>query len=468
MSTNNIILKTDSYKYSHGSQYLPDTQGVYSYFEARKGSKFDDIVFFGLQGLLKKHLEGVVVTKKAVDEAEHLINMHLGAGVFDRARWDYIVDIHGGRLPVRIKAVKEGSVTPVGTALFTVENTDDNCPWVTNFIETLLTHVWYTTTVATLSHAANQRLRKFLVETTDDDRIESAIGFMLHNFSARGVENMEAAADAAAAHLLSFLGTDNVMALTYPHEYYNEPLDKCIGYSVRATEHSVMTARGEEGEWSVVENLFAKNPDGILSIVIDSYNYERFLQTCGTKYKELIMNRNGRIVFRPDSGDYHVVSQRCLEILGECFGYTINSKGFKVLPDCVRVLWGDGINLDGVCEILELSKANGWAAENWVFGMGGGLCQTLNRDVCRFATKCSAQKYGDVWHDAWKKPLDMSKASKRGRLAVVERDGKIVTIREDELMTGEQNLLETVFEDGVVVREDSYSQIRARLGDVQG
>lgn len=140
----------------------------------------------------------------------------------------------------------------------------------------------------------------------------------------------------------------------------------------------------------------------------------------------------------------------------------MNSKGYKVLPPQVRAIWGDGIEYEGVKMILELSKKNGWSAENWIFGMGGGLLQKMNRDVIRGAFKCSSQNYGDSWHDVWKKPLDLSKASKRGRLAVVEREGTVKTIREEELAPGETNLLETVFENGTLVREQKFSEIRER------
>lgn len=218
-----------------------------------------------------------------------------------------------------------------------------------------------------------------------------------------------------------------------------------------------MTSRGEEGEFGVVEELLNKNPDGIMAMVIDSYNYERFIEVCGTKFKDLILNRNGRIVFRPDSGDIIKVSQRVLELLGQYFGYTVNNKGFKVLPDQVRALWGDGINISDMDRILEESAKNGWSSENWAFGMGGGLLQKINRDTCRFAFKCSAQKYDDKWHDVQKRPLDMSKASKKGRLSLILNEiNKYQTIQE----TSERDILDLVFENGKLIREQTFSEIR--------
>lgn len=171
----------------------------------------------------------------------------------------------------------------------------------------------------------------------------------------------------------------------------------------------------------------------------------------------MILNRNGRIVFRPDSGDIIKVSQRVLELLGQYFGYTVNNKGFKVLPDQVRALWGDGINISDMDRILEESAKNGWSSENWAFGMGGGLLQKINRDTCRFAFKCSAQKYDDKWHDVQKRPLDMSKASKKGRLSLILNEiNKYQTIQE----TSERDILDLVFENGKLIREQTFSEIR--------
>ena len=91
------------------------------------------------------------------------------------------------------------------------------------------------------------------------------------------------------------------------------------------------------------------------------------------------------------------------------------------------------------------------------FGMGGGLLQKINRDTCRFAFKCSAQKYDDKWHDVQKRPLDMSKASKKGRLSLILNEiNKYQTIQE----TSERDILDLVFENGKLIREQTFSEIR--------
>jgi nicotinamide phosphoribosyltransferase len=48
----NILIDTDSYKYSHFLQFPPKATGMYSYLESR-GGRFDKTIFFGLQYILK-------------------------------------------------------------------------------------------------------------------------------------------------------------------------------------------------------------------------------------------------------------------------------------------------------------------------------------------------------------------------------------------------------------------------------
>ena len=67
MSENNLILQTDSYKVSHHLQYPPETKYVYSYFESR-GGKYDSVLFFGLQYVIKKWLMGPVITEEKIQE----------------------------------------------------------------------------------------------------------------------------------------------------------------------------------------------------------------------------------------------------------------------------------------------------------------------------------------------------------------------------------------------------------------
>jgi nicotinamide phosphoribosyltransferase len=446
----NICTLSDSYKMCHYKFYPEGTEYVYSYFEARKSATYNKTVFYGLQALIKENFEGVIVTKEKIDQAEKLIDIHLGKGVFNRSGWEYILNNCGGKLPIRIKAIPEGTPVTKDNVLMTVENTDPNCAWLTNYLETVLSHVWYTSTVSTLSREIKIMLDHYLNITADNKNI---LPFQLHDFGYRGTECVESAGAGGSAHLVNFMGTDTIAGIEYAMQYYGA--DVCA-YSVHATEHSIQTALGKDGEEEVFKNLLKECPTGILSVVIDSYDYMKFIEMAGTKFKDQILNRDGKLVFRPDSGDPVSVSSDVINALGKYFGYTINSKGFKVLNPKVGMIYGDGLDYQKIRFILFQFNLEGWSTENIVFGLGGGLLQNLNRDTQFCAFKSSAQYRDGVWHTIQKEPRESSKKSKGGRLSLLNTNGVWSTVPE----TTVGDCLVTVFENGKLIKEYSFEEVR--------
>ena len=271
MIENNICLLTDSYKVTHHYFYPKGTEKIYSYLESRVGAEFNKTIFYGLQYIIKKYLEGSVVTQEKIDEADRLVSAHIGENIFNKEGWEYILDKHGGKLPIEIKAVAEGTPVDVNNVLMTVENTDKKSYWLPNYLESLLLQVWYPSTVATLS-AEVRKLANFYLDVTGS--VKDNLDFMLHDFGYRGATSTESSMLCGSAHLLSFSGTDTIPALTIPENYYND--SNLYGFSVQATEHSVMTSLGPEGEIDQILNVIENAKDGILSMVIDSYNYRNF------------------------------------------------------------------------------------------------------------------------------------------------------------------------------------------------
>ena len=450
MIENNICLLTDSYKVTHHYFYPKGTQKIYSYLESRVGAEFNKTIFYGLQYIIKKYLQGKVVTQEKIDEADKLIASHIGEGIFNKNGWEYILDEHNGYLPIEIKAVSEGTPVDVGNALMTVENTDDKSFWLVNYLESLLLQVWYPSTVATLS-AEVRKLANFYLEVTD-------------SFGYRGATSTESAMLSGSAHLLSFSGTDTIPALTIPENYYNDT--DLYGFSVQATEHSVMTSLGPEGEFDQIINVIDNAKDGVLSMVIDSYNYRNFLIEAGRSgsvLNEAILNfldgENNKVVFRPDSGEPVSTTIDCLNLLSEGFGFHLTQHGYKVFDLNIGLLWGDGLNYQKIRDILFAMKSNNWAAENIIFGMGGGLHTAVNRDTQRNAFKCSAQLRDGVWHDIFKNPLDPSKKSKTGRFKLIKNGNSFKTVSIDS--EGE-DYLKTVFKNGKLLIDDKFSNIQAR------
>ena len=378
----NIILLSDSYKVSHYKQYPKNTTKIVSYFESR-GGKHKELCFFGLQYFIKKYLIGQVITKEKIDEAEELYSLHFNSKtVFNRQLWEYILNKYDGYLPIEIKAIPEGTIIPYKNALFTIENTDSHCFWLTNFLETLLVQVWYPTTVATNSREQKKVIYEYLNKTGDTNGID----FKLHDFGFRGVSSVETAGLGAAAHLTQFLGTDTIAGLSVARKYYN---CDCAGFSIPASEHSTITAWGKDREVNAYENMLNSYETGVIACVSDSYDIFNACENLwGEKLKTQILNRDGTLVIRPDSGDPKSVNLKILNILGEKFGYTVNDKGYKVLDSHVRIIQGDGICYETLKEILQHLEKHKWSADNIAFGSGGGLLQKMNRDTQKCAFKC--------------------------------------------------------------------------------
>ena len=451
----NIILNSDSYKYSQFSQYPANTTCIYSYIESR-GGKYNETVFFGLQAFIKEYLLEPI-TQDMIDEAELIITAH--GEPFNRAGWEYILNEHNGYLPVRIRAVPEGTIVPVKNVLATIENTDPACYWLTSFLETaLLRAIWYPTTVATNSYTSKQLILEYLVYTGDP----STIGFKLHDFGARGVSSLESAGLGGAAHLVNFQGTDTVEALLFARRYYGADM---AGFSIPAMEHSTVTSWGREREVDSYRNMLKQNgkPGGILACVSDSYDIFAACEKWGTELKQDVINSGATVVVRPDSGDPATVVLECLTILDKHFGHTTNSKGYKVLNN-VRVIQGDGINHASIKQILQTITDKGFSADNVAFGQGGALLQIVNRDDQKFAFKASYGIINGKEVLIHKDPItDPGKRSKVGKMKLIEVNGKYETINHlDARYLDAADLLHSVFENGKLLKETTFDEVRAR------
>ncbi|ALN90394.1 nicotinate phosphoribosyltransferase [Lysobacter gummosus] len=461
----NLLLNTDSYKASHWLQYPPGTDATFFYVESR-GGVHDRTVFFGLQAILKEYL-AKPITHADIIEARDLFAAH--GEPFNETGWRYIVDHHGGLMPIRIRAVPEGTVVPTHQALVTIESTDPNAYWVPSYLETLLLRLWYPVTVATISWHAKQTIRQFLERTSDDP--EGQLPFKLHDFGARGVSSTESAAFGGAAHLVNFLGTDTVSGLLLARRYYHEPM---AGFSIPAAEHSTITSWGREHEVDAYRNMLTQfgKPGAIVAVVSDSYDiFHAIREHWGKTLRDEVIASGATLVVRPDSGDPVDVVHQCVTMLDEAFGHTVNSKGYKVLNH-VRVIQGDGINPTSIRAILERITSYGYATDNLAFGMGGALLQRLDRDTQKFALKCSAARVNGEWIDVYKDPVtDKGKSSKRGRMTLLRHreyghfktvpvPPEAASLEEAVKPLGFDDAMVTVWEDGRIVNDWTFAQVR--------
>lgn len=451
----NLLLATDSYKAGHENLYAPGHDYTYLYLESR-GGDFPATVFFGLQYYLLQYLmQGF--TLEDVSEAETMWSLHFGRGdYFCPDSWRKMYNRYGGAFPLRIKAVPEGTIVPTKNVLMTVESTDPDFAWLPGWFETLLLKVWYPTTIATQSYYTRKDLKAlFLVSTSN----MAALDYAVHDFGYRGSTSEESAALAGAAHLLSFNGSDNMAAVLFAQKYYSELM---AATSIPAEEHStIMSFGGASGEQEAYQHLLDKYPTGMVACVSDTYDIQNAVHRywCNS-LADNVFQRNGKVVIRPDSGNFMEIVPDILSYLASNFPITINSGGYILLDPHVGVIQGDGMTRETICDLYREVVSRGYAAENLVTGSGGGLLQRVTRDTCAFAMKASQIGVNGKVMDVFKNPKNgPDKKSKAGHLSLIPSGDSFATVQGRHA----DDVLEIVYLDGKMRKIETFEEIRQRV-----
>lgn len=485
-------LNCDFYKISHREQYPEGTQKIYSTWTARD-SRFPDIksvVCFGPQAFIQEYLIDYFdkyffsrPLDDVINEYARVIKSTLGVAEPDTSHIEALHKL--GYLPLRIKAVKEGTEVSIRVPMLTVENTLPEFFWLTNYIETLMScSLWQMSTTATLAKRFQRVLTQWAVKTGGSREF---IPFQGHDFSMRGMGSLETAKYSAAAHLLAFVGTDSIPGILFLEDYYGADIEKeLVGTSIPATEHSVMCAYGQdelESYRNIITNVY---PSGFVSIVSDTWDLWNVLTNVIATLKPEILAREGRVVIRPDSGDPVKIIcgdplsdnpnavRGVVEILWDIFGGTINEKGYKELDPHIGAIYGDAITIDRCNEICRQLELKGFASTNMVYGIGSFTYQYNTRDTFSFALKSTYARINGEEHMLFKDPITDSgiKKSQKGMVTVYRnggwglayKDGLTEAARDSLSQTG-YDLLEDVFVDGKLVRFQTLAEIRALLND---
>lgn len=447
-----ILMNTDSYKVSMDKQYPPGTEYVYSYIESR-GGKHDEVVMFGVQAFIREYLS-TPFTEEDIEFANAYWTAHGEPFPYEVIK--EMFKVYNGYWPVTIRTVPEGTVVPVSNVMAVVYNTDARFKIATTWLETaLLRAVWYGSTVATNCREIRKVILSYCVKSGNPD----ALPFALHGFGARGVSSFESAGLGDLANLVTGMGTDTMTANLFAMRYYDATA--LVGYSISASEHSTITSWGRDHESDAYQNMvnqFAKQ-GAIFACVSDSYNIYKACEMWGS-LADQIKASGAKLVVRPDSGDPLEVMPKCMNILAEHFGYTVNDKGYKVLNSC-GMLWGDGITDLTIGSILRvLVDLYGWSVDNFAFGQGGAMLQIVNRDDQKFAMKCSAAMVNGLWRDVYKDPItDSGKTSKKGLVTLYKNDEGFYT---DLIKYGKADELVTIYCDGVQLNKTTFEEIRER------
>lgn len=498
---------TDAYKISHIFMLPPGQTLVYSNFIPRKSrlSDIDYAVVYGIQYFIKEFLIDRFNNDFFNKDWEH-ISTELSTFFYhyfgaNEISLEPFRELHKlGYLPLKIKALPEGSKCPLRVPFMTIYNTHPDFAWLTNYIETIAQNViWHPITVATKTHRLRQILDKWADKTSSRPEF---VDFQAHTFSMRGCSGPESSISVDSAHLLFFKGSDTLPGNLFHQHYYNaDPFNGLISTSVRANEHAIATSGGPEGEFKEFERLIDLFPNGILSLISDSFDLTEVINPDNgflVRLKDKIMKRNGTLVIRPDSSDKtpleiicgdpephpkysqrqrRVIQKGLVRCLDEIFGSTFNSKGYRELDSHISYIYGECISqdlLENICSKLENMK---YASTNGVYGVGswehiGGL----TRDSLGLACKASYNEYTinddaggyapdrmtTIKRNIYKNPITDSgeKKSPKGLLKVNED----YTLKE-ECSWEEENtgLLETVFHNGELWKDQSLAEIRERV-----
>lgn len=548
------ICFADHYKPSHISMYNKRSEIVQDNMTPRNAKYFihfadndQRVMMAGLQGFIKWFLIDMFnenffkkSKEEAIEQYKEICDLSIGPNMVETWGFEKLHDL--GYLPLEIRALPEGTLSSVQVPLFTIQNTHPDFYWLPNFLESVISaETWKTITTATTFWQYRKLSEKWAAETCDNN---NHVAFQNHCFAYRGESGTHDAAQSEFGQLINSMGTDTIPAILYANRYYNMK-GKFVAGSVAASEHSVATTniefivvrlQGEHPELSLDDARFLAEieflkryiteifPKGYVSYVGDSYDWHRLI-TEGTKIlKDKIMARDGRLIFRPDSGiPEHIIAgyryigdfetlpeakdvawksekgevvsvkgkyyniefdedtdyldlepsdlkdhevKGAIQCLWDIFGGEVNSKGYKVLDTHVGLIYGDSITVARAKDIFERLKDKGFASSNVVFGVGSYTTQYTTRDSLGMAVKATGAVIDGKQIMVVKEPkTDLGKKSAKGFLKVVRNMfGQLELIDNCQLeeVQSDDNELRRVFYNGKLIVDEDLTTIRER------
>ena len=476
-----ILLLSDTYNQVHDRMYPDGLTQLVSYWTPRKSmfNYIDQMVFFGLQEFVSKYLVEAFNEFFSTDwsiikrEYETYMDTQIGRKNYDIQK---IHDLHElGWVPLLIKSLPEGTLVDMGVPCIEITNTHPDFAWLVQWIECILqVELWKMCCHATIGHEYFKVAKYYYDKTTDGADPAMAMA----DFGMRGMSCLDESVRASASWLLSFNKTSTIPALKYLDYYYGR--NKCeekIGIGAVSTEHSVMGANYavDGDEITFIKKLLTElYPDTSFSMVSDTYNYWNLVDNLLPQCREEIMNHNGKLLIRPDSGDIVEISVKTVQQLSDMFGGSINEKGYKELDPHIGIIYGDGCTLDRVKEIWRQLEELEFAANCITFGVGAfcftalnedGKMVILTRDTFGIAMKATYGVINGKEYFIYKDPktdTNHLKKSHKGCCRVYREDGQLKC--EDELYgLSDDTLLQTVFYDGQIMKWETIEDIRKRL-----
>lgn len=480
----NPMLLMDFYKAVHSDMLNSKMTKSMSYYTPRMSrvDRWNKVVMFGLQMFCKTWLIDYfndyffnMPKDEVVGEYKRVLDASLGAGIYDYHKIEKLHDL--GYLPIEIIALPEGTVVPVHVPMFGITNTHPDFAWLPQALESLISaEMWYPQITATVGKTYREIVNKYYDITCEDNvSRERALGA----FDFRGDMCVDAALKAGAGWCMSFVNTATVPVIPYLEEMFNADCTKEeVAFGAVSTEHFVMCSNyavdGDE-ETFLRKMLTELYPDTSFSCVLDSYDYWNVIDNILPKLHREIIEHNGCMLMRGDSGDCVEVVTKTVFKLWEQFGGTVNSKGYKVLDPHVKAIYGDSITVQRCEEIYQILMENGFACSNVALGVGSfsmhcieenNVLKPFTRDTFSSCIKACYAEVDGKCYPIFKNPKDGGfKKSQKGLCYVYRNENGELAYKDEYTSENipDGNLLETVFKDGKLIKEYTLKEIRERL-----
>lgn len=486
----NPMLLIDFYKSVHAEMLPKNITKSVSYFTPRMSrvKRWDKVVMFGLQGFIKTYLINYFNEEffnksfdEAIGEYKRVLDATLGEGVYAINK---IENLHKlGYLPIEIVALPEGTRVPMHVPMFGITNTHPDFAWLPQALESLISaEAWHPMLAATVGASYRDIVNEYYAKTCDDNIPRAKA---LGAFDFRGEECTESAIKAGAGWCMSFLNTATVPTIPYLEQNYNCDCTKePVAFGSPSTEHSVMCSNFavDGDEITLIRRLLTEiYPNTSFSAVLDSYDYWNVIENILPQLKDEILNHNGCMLMRGDSGDCIEVVTKTVFKLWDEFGGTVNSKGYKVLNPHVKAIYGDSITLQRCETIYKILEENGFAASNVALGVGSfsfqcieedGILKPFTRDTFSSCIKATYCEINNVPYPIFKNPKDGGfKKSQKGCCIVTSDENGELTFTDEhnwnEAINSAENKLVTIFKDGKLIKEQNIQEIRTVLHNGQ-
>lgn len=482
----NPMLMCDFYKTVHSDMINPKMTKSVSYYTPRMSriNRWDSVVNFGLQMFIKTYLIDFFnknfferSENEVVSEFERVLDASLGKGIYNSEK---IRKLHRlGYLPVEITALPEGVKVPVHVPMFGITNTHKDFAWLPQALESLISaEIWYPQITATVGATYREIVNRYYNLTCGNDVSRSKA---LGSFDFRGDMGLDSALKASAGWCLSFENTATVPAIPYLEKMFNcDCTRESVAFGAVSTEHFVMCSNYayDGDEITFLRKLLTElYPNTSFSAVLDSYDYWNVIDNILPQLHDEIMNHNGCMLMRGDSGDCVEVVTKTVFKLWEQFGGTVNGKGYKVLDPHVKAIYGDSITVQRCEEIYEILMQNGFACSNVALGVGSfsmhcieedGILKPFTRDTFGCAIKACYAEIDGKEYPVFKNPKEGGfKKSQKG-LCYVYRDENGTLQYKDNFTKSnipDGNLLQPVFRDGKILKEYTLDEIRQTLNN---